>query len=374
MKRRLLDPPRRVEVDHDGLGEAVPALHEAADVARERVREHGHDPVGEIHRRAAEVGLQVERPPLAHVVRHVRDVHREAVAPVTPALDPDRVVVVAGRLGVDGDGEPAPEVGPAGHLVRPYRERHALRLLLHLRRERVGQAVLGDDDLEVDTGVGEVAQHLGDPPHGVAGGGGRPRHVRRDHLARDGAAFLAGRDEELVQHAAVERHHVAAEAPVDLVAAHDALVGALEDADDAALGPLGGAALDAGHDAVAVEGLAEVRRRHVEVGLALAPRLGHDEAEPAGIAGEATHDEVHAVRQPDVSAADLDEHAVGDQLPQDRRQLAPSGGVEGELARDVAHRHGLAEARHEVEHPAIETCCVVYRDSVMRMGGAGGGT
>ena len=272
MKRRLLDPPGRVEVDHHGLREAVAALHEAADVARERVREHGHDPVGEVDGRAAEVGLLVERPALAHVVRHVRDVHREAVAPVAAALDPDRVVVVARRLGVDGDGEPAPEVGPAGHLVRPHRARHALRLLLHLRRERVGQAVLGDDDLEVDTGVGEVAQDLGDPPHGIARGGGRPRHVRRDHLARDGAALLAGRDEELVQHAAVEGHHVAAEGPVDLEAAHDALVGPLEDADDAALGALCGVALDAGHDAVAVEGLADVRGRDVEVGLALAPR------------------------------------------------------------------------------------------------------
>ena len=205
-------PPGGVEVDDHRLREAVPALHEAADVARECVREHGHDPVGEVDRRAAQVGLLVEHPALAHVVGHVRDVDREAVAPVLPALDPDRVVVVARRLGVDRDREPAPEVGPPGHLVRPHRARHALRLLLDLRREGVGQGVLGDDDLEVDAGVGEVAQDLGDPPHGVARGGGRPGHVRRDHLARDGAAFLPDRDEQLVQHAAIEGHDVPAEA------------------------------------------------------------------------------------------------------------------------------------------------------------------
>ena len=160
---------------------------------------------------------------------------------------------------------------------------------------------------------------------------------------------------------------MAAEGPVDLEAAHDALVGALEDADDPALGPLCRVALETGHDAVAVEGFADIRCRHVEVGLAFAPDLGHHEAVAGRAAREPAHDEVHAVRQPDVGTADLDEQPVGDEPPQDRRQLAPSGGVEGELAREVAHRYGLAEARHEVEHPAIETCCVVYRDSVMRM-------
>jgi hypothetical protein len=34
---------------------------------------------------------------------------------------------------------------------------------------------------------------------------------------------------------------------------------------------------------------------------------------------------------------------------------------------ELAHGHGLAEARHEVEHPAIEAVCVVDRDSVMRV-------
>ncbi len=114
---RLLHAPAGVEVDHDGLGEPVPALDEAADVARERVRQHRHDPVGEVDRRAAEVGLLVERPSFAHVVRDVGDVHREAIASVGPTLDSDGVVVVARRLRVDGDGEPAPEVGSPRHLA-----------------------------------------------------------------------------------------------------------------------------------------------------------------------------------------------------------------------------------------------------------------
>ena len=142
-------------------------------------------------------------------------------------------------------------------------------------------------------------------------------------------------------HAAVEGHHVTPEAAVLLVAADDALVGALEDADDAALGALGPAAFDARDDPVSVEGLADVRGGDEDVGLALAAGLGHDEAEPAGVAGEAAHDEVHAVGKADPRAADVDEGAVRDEAPEDRLQLAPPGRAKGELA-------------HEVAHPAIE--------------------
>ena len=52
------------------------------------------------------------------------------------------------------------------------------------------------------------------------------------------ALLLARGDEDLVEDAAVEGHHVAAEAAVRLVAAHEALQGPLEDADDAPLGAL----------------------------------------------------------------------------------------------------------------------------------------
>ena len=329
--------------------------------------QHRHHAVGEVDGRAAEVGLLVERAPLAHVVGDVGDVDREPVAAVGAPFDPHRVVVVARRLGVDGDREPAPEVRAPPRLRGTHGERDALRLLLHLGREGVGEPELGDHDLEVDTGVGEPPQHLEDAPHRVAGGGGGPRHLRRDHLARDGAALLAGGDEELVQHAAVEGHHVAAEAPVLLVAAHDALVGALEDADDAALGSLRGVALDAGDDAVAVESLADVRGGDEEVDLPLAARLRHDEAVTRRVAREAPHHQVHAVREPDPRAAEVDERAVGDQPAQDGLQLPPRGRVEGERAHELAHGDRLAEARHEVEHPAVEVVCVVYRDSVMRM-------
>ena len=151
----------------------------------------------------------------------------------------------------------------------PTGARHAARLLLDLRREGVGQAVLGHDHLEVDAGILEAAEDLDDPSHRVARGRGRPRDLGRHHLAAGGAARLPGRDEDLVQDAPVEGHDVPAEAPVVLVAAHDPLLGPLEHADDAALRTLRRLPLDAGDDAVAVQGLADVRGGDEEVALAL---------------------------------------------------------------------------------------------------------
>ena len=132
-------------------------------------------------------------------------------------------------------------------------------------------------------------------------------------------------------------------------------------------------ALDARHDAVAVERLADVRRGHVEVALALAADLGDHEAVAGGAAGEAAHDEVHAVRQADARAADLHEVAVVDQPAQDGLQLAARVAFEVEPAHELAHGDGLAEARHAVEHPAFEVVCVVYL-GFRYEDGAGGGT
>ena len=94
-------------------------------------------------------------------------------------------------------------------------------------------------DLEVDARVLEAAEHLEHAADRVARGRGRPGDLGRTIWPATRAAVVARRDEELVQHAPVEGDHVAAEAPVVLVAADHALEGALEHADDAALGPLG---------------------------------------------------------------------------------------------------------------------------------------
>ena len=110
-----------------GEGQPVDIGVEAADAVRERLGQHGDGPVGQIDAGAALVGLLVEERAFLHVVRHVGDMHPEAV-PGLDLLDGDGVVEVARFFAVDGDRRQVPQVVPAlahgsghllGHLPRP---------------------------------------------------------------------------------------------------------------------------------------------------------------------------------------------------------------------------------------------------------------
>ena len=102
---------------------------------------------------------------------------------------------------------------------------------------RVVDPVLADDDLEVDAGRVDVAEHLDD----AAGGAARRRRPARDrdrhHLARLGALGLGRLDLDVDQDLLVERHDVAEARGVEDVAADDLRRGPLEHLDDAALAP-----------------------------------------------------------------------------------------------------------------------------------------
>src|SRR6185436_10456161 len=117
---------------------------------------------------------------------------------------------------------------------------------------------LADDDLGVDAGRVDVAEHVDDASDRAARLRRPPGQLDADHDARIGAALLARRDEDVHEHAAIEGHDVAHAVDVAIVAADDRLVRALEDADDP---PLGAPAvldpLDADHDAVAVHRLVQ---------------------------------------------------------------------------------------------------------------------
>ena len=248
-------------------------------------------------------------------------------------------------------------VGQGRKSVRPRdvlaadRLRHARRLRLDLRREGVGQAVLGHHDLEVDARVLEAAQHLEHAAGGVARGGGRPRDLGRDHLAGLRARVLARRDEQLVQHALVEGHHVAAEAAVLLVAAHDALQRALQDADDAALGALGRDALDARHHAVAVQRLLHVDGGDVDVVLPAAALLGHHEAVAGGVAGSRPTTRFMRAGRPTrapriftISPSAIMRRRHGLQLA----RAPPARGAGGCI--ELPHGDGLPVTREQLEH------------------------
>ena len=158
-----------------------------------------------------------------------------------------------------------------------------------------------------------------------------------------------------MEHALVEGHDVAAEAAVGFVAADDAL---LRPRSRTRMmrpsGALGGHALDANHHAVAVQGLLQVDGGDVDVAFARAGRarrlVRNHEPEAARVAGEPSHDQVHAVGQADARAADLDDLAVLDQAAQHGLELVAPVGLETEAAHDVAHGDGLAVAGEEREH------------------------
>ena len=101
---------------------------------------------------------------------------------------------------------------------------------------------------------------------------------------------------------------------VDVEAADDRGVAALEDADDAPLEPvLDRPALDAREHAIAVHRLLDVGGRHVHVGRVAAGLVGNDEAEAGRVHLQTADDEVHLVGQPDAAAFGLDELAGRDE-------------------------------------------------------------
>ena len=147
-------------------------------------------------------------------------------------------------------------------------------------------------------GAFDVAQHFGDAADRGARGRRPARQLHRHHLAGRRAAFLAGRNEDVHQHASIERRDVAHAVLVAVVAADDPLVGALEDADDPAfdaaaiLDPL-----DPDDDAIALHRLVEIRTRDVDIAAGRFERtFGRDEAVAGLVRLQPADVEIHFFR------------------------------------------------------------------------------
>ena len=300
-----------IDLHEARLHQPIDVRVQAAQAGRQLRREHVHGALGKVDRRAALVGLAIERAALLHVVRDVGDVHAEPEVAVRQLLDRDRIVEVARVLAVDrhrraGRGSRCGRGCRARDTASPSRTASATAS----GGVRVGNAVLADDDLGVDARRVDVAEHFGDAADGAARRGRPARELDDDHLARRRAAFLAGRHEDVHQHAPIERHDVAHAVLVAVVAADDPRVAALEDADDA---PFDAAAfldpLDARDDAVAVHRLVQVRSRDVDVAAAVERPLGDDEAVAAGMRLQPADVQVHLFGQAEALAANLDEIA-----------------------------------------------------------------
>ena len=154
--------PSRDDFHQARLHEPIHVRIERAEPGRQLRGKHVHRSLGEVDRRAALVGFGVERAALLDVVRHVRDVDAQPVVPVRQLLDRDRVVEIARVLAVDRDGLPRAEVGAPLDVALADRAAEPSRLRDRLVAVHVGDAVLADDDLRVDAGRVDGAQHFDD--------------------------------------------------------------------------------------------------------------------------------------------------------------------------------------------------------------------
>src|SRR5262245_22529352 len=148
----------------------------------------------------------------------------------------------------------------------------------------VRNTVLANDDLGIDTGRVDVAEHVRDATDRAARRRRPACQLDADHLARRRAAFLPGWHENVHQDASIERHHEPHAVAVAVVASHEPAVAALQNADDA---PLDAAALfdalDARDDAIAVHCFAEMWRGDVDIAGAVQWTFRNHEAITRGV-------------------------------------------------------------------------------------------
>ena len=106
--------------DHaHGKHGAVDTFVQAAQIARQRIGQHRHDPVGEIGGIAPLARLAVQRRSGAHVMGHIGDGDPDDVAAVVAGIGVGMgvtgIVVIAGIGRIDGDERQIAEVFPALH-------------------------------------------------------------------------------------------------------------------------------------------------------------------------------------------------------------------------------------------------------------------
>ncbi len=336
-------PLRTMGVEHHAHGDAgaFQPLVQRAEIARQALGQHRHHPVGEVGGVAAPPRLAVERRAGGHVVGHVGDRHPDDVAAgvggVVVGFGVDRVVVVAGVRGVDGDQRQVAQ-------VLALAERHGL-CLRGLGEccfgKFVGDPVLVDGDQRDRARRPRVAEARDDarPRQAVAAGRAELFGLDQFALARTGAvavsdlpvavgalvdggdaaarlAFVVDADDPPRPHADAADHpggqrrllvlggHHAAEQPVAGTQCGIVAAGAQQDARRGALAlPLG--------------------------------RLGPEVARRVGAGDPHQHDGRQCALRADLAAALLD-RALAGHLRQHLLQLGARRALEPEGARDVA--------------------------------------
>jgi hypothetical protein len=149
----------------------------------------------------------------------------------------------------------------------------------------------------------------------------------RDHFTWRRATTVTRRDVHVDEETAIEGHDEPAAGVVHVVAADDTLRPPLEDPQNASLSPIRVTpVLDAHHHAIAVHRLIQVRAGHEDAGGTVADPFRFDEREPSRVGGDATDNQIHAVRETEAMTANLDERPSGHERAKatlERRTLFP---------------------------------------------------
>ncbi len=227
-------------------------------------------------------------------------------------LDRDRVIEVACMLAVDRHRLHRTKIHPPREIFFTDDGAEPVRFGDAFVAVRVGNAVLADDDLDIDAGRVDVAEHFDDAADRIAGGGRPANDFGGDHVARLRAVRIAAGHLDVEHDAAIERRDEAEAAGVDHVAADHGRGAALEDADDAPFGAAVAAALDAHDDAVAVHRFVQIRAGDVDVAFdAIELAFGADERIPLRMHLQPPDNEIHLLGQPIMAVPGLNQGADG---------------------------------------------------------------
>ncbi len=237
---------------------AVLARPQRAQIVGDALRQHRYDAVGKINRIAAAGGLAIKRRAWPHVMRHVGDGDADdmaaAVARIGVGYSVDSVVVVLGVGRIDGDeGHIAPVLA---QILMPPERGGAGGICFFNRRARknVGN-VVGMDGDQAD---GAFALDRSEPFHD-----GRDRNTEPavtcnldgDEVAVHRACGCARRNRQFAAKLLlVDRHQAPAAAGNAAKDAEHAVLGAIDELDDAAARLLIVGAFDAQQRAIADTG------------------------------------------------------------------------------------------------------------------------
>ena len=266
------------QAEENGTGQPNDIRIQTADAIAQALRQHRDDPIDEVNAVSAPQRLAIERATRHDVGRDVRDVNSEFPLATRELLDVDRIVEIACVVGVNRDDEFAPQILALLKTTRVDRIRDLVRLGQHFRRELERKIVLPDDREHVDAGIGSPAEEFDDFAFGIHVTR-LPRFQPNDHFV--GRLRPPGRPRDRARlHVNVVHHPGIIWYDVEKVSrllqgAHDRVVGALQNPDDAAfraIGPAAGAGVigitrDPRDDAIAVHRRAGIFRRNKNVAL-----------------------------------------------------------------------------------------------------------